>query len=630
MVHCGREDMTIICNKNPRQRKPLPVFLAFASTTGLLMALVLAGCAKDLAQDLGLARSEGPKGIDYEVSIAGALDGDMKDLLLEVSTLAGDDPPALVTPGLVRRRAEEDIPNLLKALHSRGYYKAEIRVEVQEGKPPLDVQYTVTPGPRFTLAQARILVDAGSEYQAGVPSPQELGMDIGQGFRSEWVPEAQRRIRQALASQGYPFAETAYEAVADFASDTMHITFTARPGQFARFGDTDIALPEGIDLSPEFVRSKLSWKPGDTFDAQALAEARNRLLGTGLFSFAQFTYPEQVDEDDALPLRLELRERPPRTVRAGVTYSTDLGPGVELGWEHRNLLGEGESLSVGLEANFVNRILESTYREPFFLFRENQSLILTARAADEQPEAYRSQSLDLSGVVERYIFRRTRIAGGLGLTLLNVDDPISEQDNYALFYLPLLIARDSRDNILDPGRGSLLSADGAPYYELFGESNTFFKYTTNAQFYWSLMDEKRLVLATRARFGQIPGQELSTVPATIRFYAGGGGSVRGYEYKTLSAIVDGDPAGGRSLLETSAELRWRFLNDWGLVAFLDGGRAYTDVVPDFDETYFWGTGLGVRYYTNFGPIRADLAFPLNRREEFDSHFQFYISIGQAF
>lgn len=622
--------MAIICNKGPRQGKPLPAFPTIVLAEILVLALALAGCAKELAQDLGLARSEEPGGIPYEVKISGAPDKEMEDLLLEVSALAGDDPPSLVTPGLVRRRAEEDIPNLLKALHSRGYYKAEVRVEVGEGKPPLDVRYIVLPGPRFSLAEVRIAVDAGPEYRAGLPSPQELGMDVGHGFRSEWVPEAQKRIRQALANQGYPFAEATYEAVADFAANSMHITFTARPGPFARFGETDIAMPEGIDLSPEFVRSKLPWKPGETFDTQALTEARNTLLGTGLFSYAQFSYPEQVGEDEQLPLRLELRERPPRTVRAGVTYSTDLGPGVELGWEHRNLLGEGENLTVGLTANFVNRILESTYREPFFLFKENQSLILTARAADEQPEAYRSKSIDLSGVVERYIFRRTRIAGGLGFTLLNVDDPISEQDNYALFYLPLLIARDSRDNILDPGGGSLLSADGAPYYELFGESNSFFKYTANAQFYWSLMDEKRLVLATRARFGQIPGQELSTVPANLRFYAGGGGSVRGYEYKTLSAIVDGDPVGGRSLLETSAELRWKFLDDWGLVTFLDGGRAYTDVVPDFNETYFWGTGLGVRYYTDFGPIRADLAFPLNRRDEFDSHFQFYISIGQAF
>ncbi len=624
------EGLTILCNRNPLQKKPHSTFPTIVLAKVLILALTLAGCAKELAQDLGLARSDEPGGIPYEVKITGAPDEEMEELLLLVSALAGDDPPALVTSGLIRRRAEEDIPNLLKALHSRGYYKAEMQVEVSEGKPPLDVNYTVIPGPRFTLAQVRILVDAEPEYKAGLPSPQELGMEIGQGFRSEWVPEAQKRIRQALASQGYPFAEAAYEAVADFASNSMHITFTVQPGPFARFGETAIAMPEGLDLSPDYVRSKLPWKPGEAFDAQALAQARNNLLGTGLFSYAQFAYPEQVGENEELPLRLELRERPPRTVRAGGTYSTDLGPGVELGWEHRNLLGEGESLSVGLEANFVNRILESTYREPFFLFRENQSLILTARAADEQPEAYRSQSIDLSGVVERYIFRRTRIAGGLGFTLLNVDDPISDQDNYALFYLPLLIARDTRDNILDPGGGSLLSADGAPYYEVFGESNWFFKYTTNAQFYWSLMDEKRLILATRARFGQIPGQELSTVPATIRFYAGGGGSVRGYEYKTLSTLVDGDPVGGRSLLETSAELRWRFLDDWGLVTFLDGGRAYTDIVPDFKETYFWGTGLGVRYYTDFGPIRADLAFPLNRREEFDSHFQFYISIGQSF
>jgi len=594
-----------------------------------LFAMFLAmvsGCARDP----GLVRPEGPPGIPYEVHIEDAPDG-LEDLMRQVSTLAGDDPPSLVTAGLVRRRAEKDIPALLAVLHSRGYYKASVTVEVQDGEPPLTVLYRVEPGPGFTLGLVRsVVVDAGPEYQAQLPSAQELGLEPGSGFLSEGIPEGQRRTRRALQRQGYPFAQVEYEAVADFATNTVLITFTARPGQFARFGETTILDAERFDITPEFILSRLSWKPGDPFDSEAMARARDSLVATGLFSFAQFLFPEEVDEDGRLPMSLDLRERPPRTARAGLTYSTDLGPGVRLGWEHRNLLGEGESLSVDLDANFVNRSLESIYREPFFLFREDQSLIIRASLADEQPDAYRSQSLDLSGMVERRITRHTRIAGGLGFILLNIDDPINTQDNYALTYLPLFIERDTRDNLLDPTRGSMLNANGAPYFEALGETNQFFRYLTNAHYYWSPFEENQLVLAARARFGQIPGSELSRVPATVRFYAGGGGSVRGYEYKTLSTLDNGDPIGGRSLLETSAELRWRFTANWGIVTFLDGGRAFADVVPDFEETYRWGTGLGLRYYTAFGPIRADIAFPLNRRQGIDSSFQFYISIGQAF
>lgn len=606
----------------PGQTAPLLVFV---------LALTL-GCAKDLAQEIGLAKPERPEGIPYEVEIAGAPDEDMEELLLQVSDLVGDDAPALVTDGLIRRRAERDIENLLKALHSRGYYKAEVSVEVDDGDPPLTVHYNVEPGPRFELRQVRVVMDADprEHMPTRMPSMEELGFEIGQGFQAEWVPDAMRRLRRELRGQGYPFAEVSYDAVADFADNTMLITLTAMPGPYALFGETRIATTDGLDVTEQYILSRLPWEVGEPFNATELDLARERIVATGLFSFAEFAYPASVGDDGLLPMELTLRERAPRSIRAGATYSTDLGPGIEVGWEHRNLLGEGERLSIAAQANYVNQSLESTYREPFFLFRENQSLIINARLAHEEPEGYSSRSLDLSAVVERFVLRRTRVAGGLGLTLLNTDDPISEQDSYALLYLPLFIERDTRENILDPGGGSLISADGAPYFEAFGESNTFFKYTVNTQFYWSLMEEKRLVLATRGRFGQIPGSQLSRVPAPIRFYAGGGGSVRGYEYKTLTPIVDGEPAGGRSLLETSAELRWRFLSNWGLVAFLDGGRAFADPVPDFNETYFWGTGLGLRYYTDFGPVRADIAFPLVDRDEFDSNFQFYISIGQAF
>lgn len=594
----------------------------------LLLSLAL-GCAKDLAQELGLTRPE-QGGIPYEVDISGAPD-DLEDIMLQVSRLAGDDRPVLVTAGLIRRRAEEDIPNLLKVLHSLGYYKAEVGVEVDEGEPPLEVRYTVTPGPRFRLAQVRIVVDAGQEYRAAdLPSVEELGLQVGGDFRAEWVPEGQKRLRDALRSQGYPFAEASYEAVADFATNGMHITLTALPGPYARFGDVSIVSVEELDVTEQYLRSRMPWKAGDMFNAGALDQARRNIVDTGLFTSAEFDHPAGLDDDGLLPLKLTVRERPPRTVRAGVTYSTDLGPGIEVGWEHRNLLGEGERLSVSALANFVEQSLTSIYREPFFLFRENQNLIISVRAANEQPEAYSSRSLDVSAVIERYILRRTRIAGGLGLTLLNTDDPLGERDNFALLYVPLLIERDTRDDILDPGRGSLLRADGAPYHEAFGESNSFFKYAVSTQFYWSLVEQKRLVLATRGRFGQIPGSALSSVPTPIRYYAGGGGSVRGYEYKTLSPLIDGDPVGGRSLLETSAELRWRFMENWGLVAFLDGGQAFADPAPDFDGTYHWGTGFGARYYTAFGPVRADIAFPLNRRPDLDSAFQIYVSIGQAF
>jgi translocation and assembly module TamA len=142
--------------------------------------------------------------------------------------------------------------------------------------------------------------------------------------------------------------------------------------------------------------------------------------------------------------------------------------------------------------------------------------------------------------------------------------------------------------------------------------------------------DRRFVLAGRATLGSLVGEETDNVPADKRLYAGGGGSIRGYEYQSVGPLdADGDPLGGRSLIELNAEVRIRVTDQVGLVPFVDGGMVFDSVYPDFEEDLRWAAGLGVRYFTAFGPLRVDIAIPLNKRE-FDDSFQFYISLGQAF
>jgi translocation and assembly module TamA len=144
-------------------------------------------------------------------------------------------------------------------------------------------------------------------------------------------------------------------------------------------------------------------------------------------------------------------------------------------------------------------------------------------------------------------------------------------------------------------------------------------------------DDSRYVLAFRARVAQVAGEPTATLPANHRLYAGGAGSIRGYEFQSVGPLdANNDPLGGRSLVTFGGEIRWRITETIGIVPFLDGGNVYDSTVPDFGEKFFWGTGVGFRYYTDFGPLRADIAFPLDRRKGIDDAYQFYISLGQAF
>ena len=144
-------------------------------------------------------------------------------------------------------------------------------------------------------------------------------------------------------------------------------------------------------------------------------------------------------------------------------------------------------------------------------------------------------------------------------------------------------------------------------------------------------EDERFILAGRTRIGTTVGADSESLPANRRFYAGGGGSIRGYAYQLVGPLDDDeDPFGGTSLVEFGAEVRVRVTDTIGVVPFIDGGMVYDDPWPDADQELLWAAGLGLRYFTGFGPLRLDVAFPLNRRDGVDDAFQFYISFGQAF
>ena len=130
--------------------------------------------------------------------------------------------------------------------------------------------------------------------------------------------------------------------------------------------------------------------------------------------------------------------------------------------------------------------------------------------------------------------------------------------------------------------------------------------------------------------GRSFGESAATLPADKRFYAGGGGSVRGYGFQKVGPLDENrDPLGGRSLLELSGELRIRVTEKIGLVPFIDGGAVSGEPYRNFQSGMQWAGGLGLRYFTGFGPLRLDLATPINPRHG-DSVIEFYVSFGQAF
>ncbi|NNF80928.1 MAG: outer membrane protein assembly factor, partial [Rhizobiales bacterium] len=222
----------------------------------------------------------------------------------------------------------------------------------------------------------------------------------------------------------------------------------------------------------------------------------------------------------------------------------------------------------------------------------------------------------------------TTVSGGVTYDWARIDDAFG-RNSYTLFSLPTSLKYDTRNNVLDPTSGvfALLSAE--PLVEV-DSSALFFAGDAELRSYFSVDEASRYVLAARAVVGTIAGAKLAEIPAHRRFYAGGGGSVRGYDHLDIGPRIAGFGAtGGLSRVEGSLEARLKLTDTIGIVPFVDAGLVTARTLFGGNDDFQIGAGLGLRYYTAVGPIRLDIAVPVNPRPG-DPDFAFYAGIGQAF
>ena len=567
-------------------------------------------------------------GVAYAPRIEGAPDERVRELLKDVADAFSmkEEPPASLE--LLRKRAEGDVTRMKEVLRSEAYYGAEVTARLEEKEGETEVVFQVEPGPRYTVESVDLQYEGGaSPFQAPDPEDGDRSvLEAGTPARAADIVKAGDRLLERLKNRGYPFAEADRpKAVVDHGRKTVRVELRLDPGPRARFGPVILS---GLDRVEEpFVRAKLAWEKNALYDGSLLERTRERLIHTGLFSTVEVSPAESL-ENGRVPIRLKVQERKPRTVAVGLRYRTDEGPGVQGAWKHRNLLGRGERVS--LDATVAADLLgvEGAFRKPGFL-RQDQTLLAEASAGLESPEAYTSRHLRTAVGLERTISEGLVAGGGIGFKVSRVEQR-DEEEGYALVSLPLRLDWDRSDDLLDPQRGWRLGLRLTPFTEVLEEDLTFARGYASLTHYLRLVKDPNLVLATRWAFGSIVGAERDEIPADERFYAGGGGSIRGLPYQSAGPLEGDDPLGGRSLVEMSVELRMRLTESLGLVTFVDGGRAFEDTFPGSGGRMLWGAGVGVRYFTFLGPLRLDVAVPLDRRDGVDDAFQFYLSIGQAF
>jgi translocation and assembly module TamA len=561
--------------------------------------------------------------VAYTVEIPSLPDG-LSALLSSVSdciNLKGSPPGS---DGLLRKRMEGDLESFTDALKARGYFKAEIAAELDTSVTPRAVRFLIEPGPRFEFDKPDLDLwpdDSVREHLRDVVSR----IKAGDKYSSGTVLDVETALLERLKEHGHPSPVAGErKVIADHATQKVQVRFVIDAGPRAKFGSTEILGLE--DVSQEVVDSALSWKEGVPYDRRQVDSTREKLIRTGLFRSVRID-ADHAQGSGSVTMRLTLLEAPHRSLRAGLWFYSDLGLGANAGWSHRNIFGAGQELRLDTEVSEYLQRAKSDLILPR-MWHPSQNLGLSAQYEHEITESYEATNLSVSALARRPV-SEMQVGYGLAYRLSSVDK--DELRRFNLFSVPLVAEFSTADNLLDPTSGLALSARMEPFTDIGQRQTSFVLWDLSGRHYLPLNKSRSVILATRGRYSLLAGTGRESIPEDMLLYAGGGGSVRGYAYQLAGELdEDEDPLGGVSAVDFSSELRLRINREYGVVLFADGGGAFSDRNPSDKEKYFWGAGAGLRYFTPIGPIRMDVAVPLDRRSGVDDPFQLYISLGQAF
>ncbi len=596
-----------------------------------------------------------------------------KDAFVErfkaLSTLrALDDGEKSAPQVAARARADEAL--LGDILRTYGYYDGEVVRQLSGGRrdgvagdaaAPADanadadadaeaasrepsVRFDILPGARYSFGR----IDLGALPTLREPDASTLiaafGIKTGDPLYADRIIDQELNLRVALGETGYPFAQFADpELLIDHAREQGDLTLDVQPKGKYVFGPVVSSDPRF--LSGRHLSRIARFDPGDVFQQSLETDLRRAVLATGLVSSVTVTPRETRapvgDQPGEVALDVEFEKAPLRTVAGAIGYGTEDGFKLEARWEHRNLFPPEGALRLRAILGTREALASVGLRRNNFRGRD-QVLSTDLYASDITTEAVDSRGFGLRTTFERvsnFLFQKP-VSWQIGGELLYTDERNREvrtspggptpRRTFLVGGLFGSVTLDGSDDLLDPTKGYRATVFLAPEVSRQGGAQSFYlRSQVDASYYRSFGE---LTLAGRVRVATIQGAGIDDIAPSRRLYAGGGASVRGYGFQGVGPRdADGNPTGGASLVEFSLEARVPtplFNGAVEVVPFIDAGSVSRGSTPQFGDIRF-GAGVGLRYKTTFGPIRVDVATPINPLPG-DSPVVVYVSLGQAF
>ncbi len=570
----------------------------------------------------------------YSIALEGLTGDERAELVARFNSLsalkAGEGKPA--NAAQIDRRARDDTDLLDSLLRAEGYYDADVDARVENGSDNrLVVTLVAEPGPLYRFSDVTVTGLDGND-----PRERELragfAVDAKDAVDADDVIINRATLTDQLKSSGYPFAKVEEpDVVVDHDTQTATLDMKVDSGGLRNFGHVRLTGRK-LPFDAKHVELISRFKPGELYKQADVDDLKRALIATGLVSSASVE-PVAVPDGKTADIAVVLEPAPLRTVAAEAGYGTGEGIRIEGSWTHRNLIRPEGSVTFRGILGTREQYLGGVLRQSNFRKRDQ---VLNARlfATHENTNAYDARTFEIGGSLERQtnIIWQKKWTWSAGFELISTDESdligagVTRRRTYFIGALPLTLNYDGSDSLLDPTRGFRLGMRVSPELSLQSGTFGYVRAQIDGSAYQPL--GKKVVMAGRLRFGTIAGAGSGALAPSRRFYAGGGGSVRGYGYQAIGPRdIANDPDGGRSLAEFSLEARVRF-GAFGVVPFVDGGNIYTKQYPDFSG-FRYGAGLGLRYYSSFGPIRIDVGTPINPQKG-DTRVTVFVSLGQAF
>jgi translocation and assembly module TamA len=587
-----------------------------------------------------LVASVPAQALPYTATIEGVVDASLREAMENASLTIVPAEKNVPSFNALRLRANDDASRLTNVAVYYGYFDCHVTPTIKDGPMP-QVTFEVQLGSRFVFKTITLtwsdedMVRADLEHRTSEqlphikgPNPKDIpSIRTNQPATGKAIASADADLTKALRSRGFAFTKVVSKQVfVDRASGLVDVAIDVQTGPIVRFGQTTII--GATDVKPVVFTVNQEWKAGDIYSPVLIEKTETALQRSGLFQSVQIEEARDLGENWTLPVTIYVTEAKQRTVGAGVCYTTTYGAGVTAEWEHRNIQGKGRKLSADLELWQKMRIASLSYTIPHFK-RLDENLIWILEYDHQTYLPFTSSAINGSALVDCQWTPKTDFVYGIRLERLESTGIIGHQ-HYHLFKVPLQLTWSNANSPLDPTKGTSVNIHLTPSYQFRPPHYHYLIHTTSLAAYTSIA-ENTITFAARLGLGDIFSSSGRSIPLPDRFFGGSQNSLRGYKTGSVSPLNhQRKPVGGRSIATGSFELRTR-AKALGWVAFYDVGAVYREIVPRIaHHPLLQSVGIGLRYTTPIGPLRLDIAFPLQRRKGIDPWGQIYFSIGQAF